>query len=68
LTIRHNAQPDQLPDGNDQTNQRPDIVSGVPLYLPGGGKNELSRIDPNAFHAPPQNLDPKAAPEGCDSI
>ena len=28
-----------LPDGNDQTNQRPDIIPGVPLTLPGAGRN-----------------------------
>jgi hypothetical protein len=57
------VQPSQLPDGNDQqTDQRPDIVPGVPLYLPGGGKNGLPWINPNAFQAPPQNLDPNAAP------
>ncbi|HWZ99716.1 MAG TPA: carboxypeptidase-like regulatory domain-containing protein [Candidatus Dormibacteraeota bacterium] len=42
-----------LPDGNDQTNQRPDIVPGVPLYLPGGGTNGLPLINPAAFQAPP---------------
>jgi hypothetical protein len=42
-----------LPDGNDQTTQRPDIVPGVPLYLPGGGKNGLPLINSAAFQAPP---------------
>jgi hypothetical protein len=42
-----------LPDGNDQTNQRPDIVPGVPLYLPGSGRNGLPLINPAAFQAPP---------------
>jgi Carboxypeptidase regulatory-like domain/TonB dependent receptor len=42
-----------LPDGNDQTNQRPDIVPGVPLYLPGGGRNGQPLINPAAFQAPP---------------
>ncbi|HKV04132.1 MAG TPA: carboxypeptidase-like regulatory domain-containing protein [Candidatus Acidoferrales bacterium] len=55
LTVTYNVQPNQLPDGNDQTNQRPDITPGVPLYLPGGGKNELPWINPAAFQAPPQN-------------
>jgi hypothetical protein len=45
-----------LPDGNDQTNQRPDIVPGVPLTLPGGGHNGLPFINPAAFQAPP--IDP----------
>jgi len=42
-----------LPDGNDQTNQRPDIIPGVPLYLPGQGHNGLPLINPAAFQAPP---------------
>jgi hypothetical protein len=42
-----------LPDGNDQTNQRPDRVPGVPLYLAGGGKNGIPLINPAAFTAPP---------------
>ena len=62
LTVLFNAQPDQLPDGNDQTNQRPDLIPGVPLYLPGGGKNGNPLINADAFQAPPQNLDPNSAP------
>ena len=42
-----------LPDGNDQTTQRPDIVPGVPLTLPGGGHNGVPLINPAAFKAPP---------------
>jgi hypothetical protein len=42
-----------LPDGNDQTNQRPDIVPGVPLTLPGGGHNGQPLINIAAFQAPP---------------
>ena len=42
-----------LPDGNDQTNQRPDIVPGVPVMLPGGGHNGLPLINAAAFQAPP---------------
>jgi hypothetical protein len=42
-----------LPDGNDQTDQRPDIVPGVPIFLPGGGKNDMPLINPAAFQAPP---------------
>lgn len=41
-----------LPDGNDQTDQRPDIVPGVPVTLPGGGRNGLPLINPAAFQAP----------------
>ena len=50
----------RLPDGNDQTTQRPDLVPGVPLYLPGGvhyvpGGNgaTTSLLNPAAFQAPP---------------
>ncbi len=47
-----------LPDGNDQTNQRPDIVPGVPLTLPHqhpavGGNAGSPYINPAAFQAPP---------------
>ncbi len=42
-----------LPDGNDQTNQRPDMVPGVPLILPGGGHGGRPLINAAAFQAPP---------------
>jgi hypothetical protein len=42
-----------LPDGNDQTSQRPDVVPGVPLTLPGGGHNGIPLINAAAFQAPP---------------
>lgn len=42
-----------LPDGNDQTSQRPDVIPGVPLTLPGGGHNGLPLINAAAFQAPP---------------
>ena len=42
-----------LPDGNDQTTQRPDVVPGVSLTLPGGGYNGIPLINPAAFQAPP---------------
>ena len=51
----------QLPDGNDQTNQRPDIVPGVPLYLP-NGPNGVPQVNPAAFQAPPLSTDPNAQP------
>jgi hypothetical protein len=44
-----------LPDGNDQTSQRPDIIPGVPLTLPGGGHNGVPLINAAAFKAPPQD-------------
>jgi hypothetical protein len=51
----------KLPDGNDQTTQRPDRVPGVPLYLPGGvhydplagNGTTTSLLNPKAFAAPP---------------
>lgn len=49
--------PDQLPDGNDQTTQRPDLVPGVPIMLPGGVHNHTLPINPAAFAPPP--LDPR---------
>ena len=42
-----------LPDGNDQTNQRPDIIPGVPVILPGGGHGGRPLINAAAFQAPP---------------
>jgi len=47
-----------LPDGNDQTNQRPDIIPGVPLTLPHqhpavGGSAGAPYINAAAFQAPP---------------
>jgi hypothetical protein len=42
-----------LPDGNDQTSQRPDVVPGVPLTLPNGGHNGIPLINAAAFAAPP---------------
>ena len=42
-----------LPDGNDQTSQRPDVVPGMPLTLPGGGHNGQPLINVAAFQAPP---------------
>jgi len=56
LTITMNISPDQLPDGNDQTTQRPDLVPGVPIFLPGGVQNHTLPINPAAFAPPP--LDP----------
>jgi hypothetical protein len=44
-----------LPDGNDQTGQRPDLVPGVPVTLPGGGRNGVPLINAAAFKAPPQD-------------
>jgi hypothetical protein len=47
-----------LPDGNDQTNQRPDIIPGVPLTLANQHPASPSSagapmINPAAFQAPP---------------
>ena len=42
-----------LPDGNDSTDQRPDLVPGVPLTVPGGGRYGVPLINAAAFQAPP---------------
>jgi hypothetical protein len=42
-----------LPDGNDRTDQRPDIVPGAPLTVPGGGRYGVPMINAAAFQAPP---------------
>ncbi len=42
-----------LPDGNDQTNQRPDLIPGVPLTLPSGRHYGMPFINAAAFKAPP---------------
>ena len=55
LTIAWNPSSTQLPDGNDQTSQRPDLVPGVPILL-GGVTNHTIQINPAAFAPPP--LDP----------
>jgi hypothetical protein len=49
-----------LPDGNDQTNQRPDIIPGVPVTLPHqhpavGGNPGAPYINAAAFAPPPQD-------------
>lgn len=56
LTVTMNIDPSLLPDGNDQTNQRPDLVPGVPILLGGGAPNHTLQINPAAFAPPP--LDP----------
>lgn len=53
LTIMMNISPTQLPDGNDQTTQRPDLVPGVPVLLPGGVRNYTIPLNPAAFAPPP---------------
>jgi len=44
-----------LPNGDDQDTQRPDLVPGVPLTMPGGGHNGVPLINAAAFTAPPVN-------------
>ena len=56
LTISMGISPTQLPDGNDQTSQRPDLVSGAPAMLSGGVHNATLPINSAAFAPPP--LDP----------
>jgi hypothetical protein len=55
LTVTMNINASQLPDGNDQTTQRPDLVPGVPILL-GGVQSNTIQINPAAFAPPP--LDP----------
>jgi hypothetical protein len=62
LTVLLSIPPGQLPDGNDITNQRPDIVPGVPLTKPGGGKNGIPLINIEAFAAPPPNTSSNVFP------
>jgi hypothetical protein len=42
-----------LPDGNDVTDQRPDLIPGVPLTVQGGGRHGVPLINAAAFEAPP---------------
>jgi hypothetical protein len=42
-----------LPDGNDVTDQRPDLIPGVPVTLSGGGRHGTPLINAAAFQAPP---------------
>jgi hypothetical protein len=42
-----------LPDGNDVTDQRPDLIPGVPVTVPGGGRHGTPLINATAFQAPP---------------
>jgi hypothetical protein len=63
LTVLFGVLPSEVPDGNDQqTADRPDLVPGAPLYLPGGGHGGVPLININAFAAPPPNPDPNAFP------
>jgi len=65
LTITMNINPSQLPDGNDQTTQRPDIVPGAPLLLGSGAPGHTLQINPAAFAPPP--LDPRGMITGFDN-
>jgi len=60
-----NIDPSQLPDGNDQTNQRPDLVPGQPILLPGGIRNHAIPLNLAAFAPPP--LDPAGVITGFDN-
>ncbi len=46
-----------LPNGDDQDSQRPDVIPGVPLTVPGGGHNGVPLINAAAFTAPPVNAE-----------
>jgi len=64
LTVLVGFDPSQLPDGNSRSDERPDLVPGVPLTLTGGGKNGVLLINPNAFQMPPLSPDPVLAAAG----
>jgi hypothetical protein len=69
LTVTMNISSTQLPDGNDQTTQRPDLVPNIPLYLSGGTQNHTIPINPAAFAPPP--LDPAGVADSsgnCASV
>jgi len=65
LTVTMNISNTQLPDGNDITTQRPDLVPGVPVLLGGGAQNHTLQINPAAFAPPP--LDPGGVITGFDT-
>ena len=56
LTVLFGPSSSFLPDGNDQSDQRPDVVPGVSV-VPPGGSNSNQWINPEAFQAPPHLMD-----------
>jgi Carboxypeptidase regulatory-like domain len=61
LTVYMNIPGSQVPDGNDQSSQRPDIVPGVPLTVTPTAANGYQLINAAAFAAPP--VDPNTGIE-----
>jgi Carboxypeptidase regulatory-like domain/TonB dependent receptor len=55
LTVVFSPSSQQIPDGNDGSTQRPDLVPGVSL-IPAGGQTTAHWINPAAFAPPP--IDP----------
>ncbi|MFY9529628.1 MAG: carboxypeptidase regulatory-like domain-containing protein [Candidatus Acidiferrales bacterium] len=55
LTVIFSPSASNLPDGNDQSDQRPDLVPGVSLTPPGGATSALW-INPAAFQSPPTDI------------
>jgi Carboxypeptidase regulatory-like domain/TonB dependent receptor len=53
LTVLANIPPNQLPDGNDGPNERPDVIPGVPLMVAPTAANNYQIVNPDAFAAPP---------------
>ena len=53
LTVYANIPPSQVPDGNDQASQRPDVVPGVPLTVTPTAANGYQLINAAAFTSPP---------------
>jgi hypothetical protein len=58
LTVYASIPPNQLPDGNDGPNERPDVIPGVPLTFTPTAANNYQLVNPAAFAAPP--LDPES--------
>ena len=55
LTVLVAIPANQLPDGNDAPNQRPDVIPGVPLMVTPSAANNYQLVNPDAFTAPPLN-------------
>ena len=53
LTVFLNVPGSQVPDANDQANQRPDLVPGVPTTTTPSVANNYQLVNPNAFTSPP---------------
>jgi Carboxypeptidase regulatory-like domain/TonB dependent receptor len=52
ITVLFGPSASNIPDGNDQSDQRPDVVQGVSIIPPGGATQSVW-INPAAFQSPP---------------